>query len=151
MSASQEDKFGANTPGFPGRFEVQEQIRFHHCDPAGIAFFARIDELLNATFEDWCAAIGIPFAECIARDRRGFPLVHASIDYTGILRMGDVVTIGHHLRTLGRTSFTFDISIHANGRECLKGTHVRVMTSLDTHGPVAIPETLRSLFVEHAS
>ena len=101
---------GANTPGFPRRFEVRERIRFHHCDPAGIAFFARLDELLNSAFEDWCAAVGLPFALLMQRDRCGFPLVHASIDYTGILRMGDIILVGHHVRELGRTSITFDVS-----------------------------------------
>ena len=142
---------GRDTPGFPRRFTMLEQIRFHHCDPAGIAFFARLDELLNAAFEDWCSAVDLPFSVLIAEQRSGFPLVHASVDYTGILRMGDEITVGHHVRESGRSSITFDVRIDAGDRACLSGTHVRVMTSLDTHRAVPLPARLQALLQETTS
>ena len=137
--------FGSATPGFPRRFTMPEQIRFQHCDPAGIAFFPRLDELLNAAFEDWCAAVDMPFTDLLLRDRLGFPLVHASIDFRGILRMGDRVLVHHHVREVGRSSIGFDVGIDAGERDCLRGTHTRVMTSLDSHRAVALPDRLRAL------
>ena len=141
-------RFGAATKGFPWHFVVPEQIRFHHCDPAGIAFFPRIDELLNATFEDWCAAIGFPFAELMNRDRCGFPLVHANINYTDVLKLGDAINIQQHFSGMGRSSITFELYIKSGERVCLTGRHTRVMTSLDTHRSVEIPDALRELLKE---
>ena len=142
---------GRDTPGFPRRFSRREQIRFHHCDPAGIAFFARLDELLNATFEDWCAAVDLPFHELMSQQRSGFPLVHACIDYTDVLRMGDEVTIGHHVREARRSSITFDVRIDSGDRACLSGTHIRVMTSLETNRAVPLPDRLHALLQETRS
>jgi 4-hydroxybenzoyl-CoA thioesterase len=139
---------GRDTPGFPRRFTVAERIRFQHCDPAGIAFFARLDELLNGAFEDWCEAVGIPFASMMFRQGLGFPLAHAHLDYTGVLQLGDAVQVHHHVRTVGNSSITFDVGIDRDGVPCLAGTHVRVLTSRETHRPVPLPDTLRTLLTD---
>lgn len=125
-------------------FRMDAPIRFQHCDPAGIAFFARIDELLNAAFEDWCAAAGMPFAQMMGRDRLGFPLVHASLDYLVPLRLGDVATVHLRVADVGRSSVTFDVRVTLGETACILGQHVRVLTSLETHRAVALPETLRA-------
>jgi 4-hydroxybenzoyl-CoA thioesterase len=125
-------------------YTMEALIRFQHCDPAGIAFFARLDELLNAAFEDWCAAIGLPFAELMGRQRRGFPLVHATLDYLAPLRLGDRATIVHHVAEVGRASVTFDVRIQRDGETCVRGQHVRVLTSLDTHRAVELPASVRA-------
>jgi 4-hydroxybenzoyl-CoA thioesterase len=125
-------------------FPVEAPIRFQHCDPAGIAFFARLDELINAAFEDWCAAAGMPFATMMRRDRRGFPLVHATLDYLVPLKLGDVATIMHRVSSVGASSVTFDVTISCGGSVCVRGQHVRVMTSLETHRAVALPAALRT-------
>ncbi len=124
-------------------FSVPGSIRFQHCDPAGIAFFARLDELLNAAFEDWCTAAGLPFATMMRTDRHGFPLVHATIDYRRPLLLGDQITITHTVRAVGRSSVTFGVTITSANGVCVEGTHIRVFTSLDTHQSVPLPSPLR--------
>jgi 4-hydroxybenzoyl-CoA thioesterase len=124
-------------------FAVTSSIRFQHCDPAGIAFFARLDELLNAAFEDWCAAAGLPFATMMRDDRHGFPLVHATIDYRRPLLLGDAITITHTVLEVGQSSVTFAVAITSDSGVCVEGRHVRVFTSLDTHRAVPLPTVLR--------
>ena len=34
-------------------FTVTQRVRFQHCDPAGIVFYPRYFEMLNATIEEW--------------------------------------------------------------------------------------------------
>lgn len=125
-------------------FRTEAPIRFQHCDPAGIAFFARLDELLNAAFEDWCAAAGLPFADLMGRDRLGFPLVHATLDYLAPLKLGDLVSITLRVADVGRSSVTFDVTMARGETPCVRGRHVRVMTSLETHRAVALPAALRA-------
>lgn len=125
-------------------FTVETPIRFQHCDPAGIAFFARVDELLNATFEDWCAAAGLPFAVLMGVERRGFPLVHATLDFLAPLHLGDTARITQQVAAVGTSSVTFDLAVHRGETPCVRGRHVRVFTSLDTHRALPLPSTLRA-------
>ncbi len=125
-------------------FRVAGRIRFQHCDPAGIAFFARLDELLNACFEDWCAAADIPFARMMGEERIGFPLAHASLDYRAPLRLGDEIEVQHRVVAVGRTSVTFAVAITRHGIPCVEGRHVRVMVSMDAGTAVPLPDALRA-------
>jgi 4-hydroxybenzoyl-CoA thioesterase len=76
-------------------------------------------------------------------DRRGFPLVHATLDYLVPLRLGDLAHITHRVSQVGSASVTFDVTIATGGSVCVRGQHVRVMTSLETHRAVALPPALR--------
>jgi 4-hydroxybenzoyl-CoA thioesterase len=42
------------------KFTVQKQVRFHHCDPAGIVFYPQFFYLLHEVQEDFLAHIGFP-------------------------------------------------------------------------------------------
>jgi len=43
-------------------FTLQQKVRFQHCDPAGIVFYPRYFEMINATVEEWFAQrLGVPF------------------------------------------------------------------------------------------
>jgi 4-hydroxybenzoyl-CoA thioesterase len=133
-------------PDFPWHYERADVIRFGYCDPAGIAYFPRLDELLNATFEDWCAAAGSPFRELMGAHRIGFPLVHATVDYHAPLRLGDAVTITQQVAVIGNASITFDLAIVRDTTRCLTARHVRVTVSMDEDRAVPLPITLRELF-----
>ena len=130
----------------PWRFEREAEIRFGYCDPAGIAYFPRLDELLNGLFEDWCTAVGVPFSQMIAHDRLGFPLVHATTEYEAPLRLGDKVRLVQQVHALGTSSVTFDLTIERGTTRCLSARHVRVMMSLDTERSTPLPAALRARF-----
>ncbi len=134
----------------PWRFEQSGTIRFGHCDPAGIAYFPRLDELLNGLFEDWCAAVGLPFHELVTRDQRGFPLVHATIEYEAPLRLGDEITLVQQVHAVGTSSLTLDATIARGSTRCLSARHVRVMTSLATQRSTPLPAALRAQFASDA-
>lgn len=130
----------------PWRFEREAEIRFGYCDPAGIAYFPRLDELLNGLFEDWCSAVGIPFTDLVARDRLGFPLVHATVEYEAPLRLGDKVRLIQQVHAIGTSSITFDLFIERGSTRCLSARHVRVMMSLDSEKATPLPAALRARF-----
>lgn len=132
--------------GFPWRFAAPATIRFGFCDPAGIAYFPRLDELLNGCFEDWCTEAGIPFRALMLRDRLGFPLVHATVDYEAALRLGDRVEVTLAVVAVGTSSLTLEHAIVRDGVRCLRARHVRVMMSLDHGRSVPLPDALRARF-----
>jgi 4-hydroxybenzoyl-CoA thioesterase len=129
---------------FPWRFTAETEIRFGHCDPAGIAYFPRLDELLNGLLEDWCAAVGFPFAQMIHDARLGFPLVHADVDYEAPLRLGDRVVLEQVVHAVGNSSLTLDLAIRRGTERCLRARHVRVMIALDSGQPVPLAPALRA-------
>lgn len=132
--------------GPPWRFEQDGVIRFGACDPAGIAYFPRLDELLNGLFEDWCTSVGIPFNELLVRDRLGFPLVHATVEYEAPLRLGDTIRLIQQVHAIGTSSITFDLAIERGSVRCLSARHVRVMMALDADKSSPLPAALRARF-----
>ena len=130
----------------PWRFERDELLRFGHCDPAGIAYFPRLDELLNGLFEDWCAAVGLPLRDLIHRDRMGFPLVHATVEFEAPLVLGDRLRLTQQVHAVGRSSLTVDLTIMRGDTRCVSARHVRVMISLDTQRAIPLPAALRARF-----
>ena len=56
-------------------FVSDKQIRFHHCDPAGIVFYPQYFVLMNELVEDWFdRRLGIPFSDLHRDDRLGVPM-----------------------------------------------------------------------------
>ena len=93
-------------------FTARYMLRFGQCDPAGIAFFPRLVEMLNWTVEDWFAkGLGESFRQIHVEDDRATPIVSLSIDFVSPARLGDVLV--HELRVLeiGRSAVKLDISV----------------------------------------
>ena len=66
----------------PAPFEVAKQIRFHHCDPAGIVFYPQYFVLMNELVEDWFnEGLGVDFARFHTEERRGIPMAHVECDF----------------------------------------------------------------------
>ncbi|MBY0236971.1 MAG: acyl-CoA thioesterase, partial [Burkholderiaceae bacterium] len=55
-------------------FERRELVRFGHCDPAGIVFYPRYFEMLNALVEDWFTqGLQVDYAQLLGPRRVGMP------------------------------------------------------------------------------
>lgn len=97
-------------------FERDELIRFQHCDPAGIVFYPRYVEMINATVEDWFAAVvGIPFAEIHVTRNVAIPAVALSVDFSAPSRLGEVLTFGLAVERLGTSSVALVINASCDG------------------------------------
>jgi 4-hydroxybenzoyl-CoA thioesterase len=126
-------------------FERQELVRFGHCDPAGIVFFPRYFEMLNALVEDWVSeGLGISYAQLLGPRRVGLPSVSLSADFQRVSRMGDVLTQRIHIQRLGRSSLS--LAIDFSGPDGMRAAfqQVLVCTSLETHKPQPFPDDLRA-------
>ena len=89
----------------PSVFEIEETVRFCHCDPAGIVFFPQYLVMLNTLHERWFGeALGVPYHEYIGTRRLGLPTVRLECDFTAISRHGDRLRQRLMLNKLGRTS-----------------------------------------------
>lgn len=126
-------------------FIVEKQIRFHHCDPAGIVFFPNYFVLFNEVIEDWFAdGLETRFVDLITLERVGTPLVKLCCEFLAPSRIGDVVRMALSVRAIGRTSATLLIECRSGDELRVRAELVVVNASIDTLRPVAFSDTVRS-------
>ena len=94
------------------KFSVRKQIRFHHCDPAGIVFYPQYFYLLHETQEDFLAHIGHPEHGLIASGV-GVPIVDLKTEFLGMCRYGDEIDISLALSRIGNASIGIRYEIHS--------------------------------------
>jgi 4-hydroxybenzoyl-CoA thioesterase len=127
------------------RFQRPLRIRFAHCDPAGIVFFPQYMVMFNGLLEDWFTdALGVPYGPLVQQRRVGTPTVSLQCDFTAISRMGDEVTLGLTVVRVGGASFRLSIGCRCGDEERVRMTQVLVITNLDTHRPIPIPDDIRT-------
>jgi 4-hydroxybenzoyl-CoA thioesterase len=97
------------------RFSVRKQIRFHHCDPAGIVFYPQYFYLLHEAQEDFLAHIGHPEHALIASGL-GVPIVDLKTEFRGMCRYGDEIDISLGLTRIGNASIGMRYEIHSYSR-----------------------------------
>ncbi|WP_310385921.1 thioesterase family protein [Roseateles sp.] len=126
-------------------FERQELVRFGHCDPAGIVFYPRYFEMLNALVEDWFTqGLGVDYAQLLGPRRVGMPSVRLSADFKRVSRMGDQLTQRLAINKLGRSSLGLTIQFDAPDGCRVSFEQVLVCTSLETHRAQPFPADLRA-------
>ena len=117
-------------------FEKQELVRFGHCDPAGIVFYPRYFEMLNALVEDWFTqGLGVDYAHLLGQRRIGMPTVQFKVDFKRISRMGDILAQRIHVQKIGRSSLILNVEFHGADGLRVAFEQVLVCTSLETHQP----------------
>jgi 4-hydroxybenzoyl-CoA thioesterase len=137
------------------KFETQKQIRFHHCDPAGIVFYPQYFYLLHEAQEDFLAHIGHPEHELIASGI-GVPIVDLKTEFLGMCRYGDEITIRLSLSRIGNASIGMRYEIYSYSRTPDKGQSLKllaktvVVCSEVPHGKVLpIPDGLRQALLPY--
>jgi len=127
-------------------FTTEKQIRFHHCDPAGIVFYPQYFYLLSEAMEDFMAAAGKPQHEQINVLRRGWPIIRLEVDFVRMSRYGDRVAIDVLVRRIGGASLAIDYRIRGHDGERLKASTTVVHVDLATDRAITIPDDVRAAF-----
>ncbi len=103
-------------------FVRQTLVRFAHVDAAGIVFYPRYFEMVNAAVEDLFATAGHDFATLHLLRGKGVPTVHLSIDFIAPSRLGELLDFRLQLARLGRSALTLDVEAQCAGAKRLAGT-----------------------------
>lgn len=126
-------------------FESEKQIRFHHCDPAGIVFYPQYFVLFHELLEDWFdRGIGVDYAAFVSKERRGLPTAHIECDFKIPSKIGDIVQMRLAVMRLGTSSITLDVSVLAGSEVRLTAKQVLVLISLEDGRVLPIPDDLRT-------
>lgn len=122
----------------------RSQVRFGDVDPAGIVFYPRFFEMLNAAVEDWFADfIGVDFATLHLERKIGVPTVRVESDFLAPCRLGEQIDVDLEVEELGRTSAKLRYTFLVNGEARVKGRSVLVCMSLESYRPLPWPAELR--------
>ncbi|KQM18459.1 thioesterase [Novosphingobium sp. Leaf2] len=126
-------------------FTTTTKVRFSQVDPAGIVFYPRYFEMLNAAVEDWFAQdLGLDFATMHLDHHIGVPTVKLDVAFTSPSRLGDLLDITITPVKLGRSSCAVTIVFAGDGRERLRADVVLVCMNLVNHSSIAWPESVRA-------
>ncbi|WP_297510997.1 acyl-CoA thioesterase [Flavobacterium sp.] len=129
-------------------FTKEEKIRFQHIDYAGIVFYPRFLEMLNALVEDWFEeALERPFQQM--HETHGIPTVDLKIQFKNPARLGETLIKHLWVKELRNSSilcgFRFE---NAQQKTVLEGevTLVNVKIAEDRHSisSEAFNETMKS-------
>jgi len=126
-------------------FKVKKNVRFSHCDPAGIVFYPRYAELCNEVIEDWFRdALGVTFNALQEEMRLTIPAVRLEIEFLVPSTYGDLLEFSLRVVEIGNSSVQLEI-IAWNGEEQRVSIRLKsVMVSLDDLRPLRIDDDWRA-------
>jgi 4-hydroxybenzoyl-CoA thioesterase len=125
------------------------QIRFAHCDSAGIAFFPRLFELLNAGVEDLFAACGHDFRRLHVEDGFAIPSVEVNATFLAPMRLGDLMRHTLAVDALGVSSCTLQHAMSVDNRQTAAFQQTLVCVRKDSIKPVPWPNALRDALTHY--
>jgi 4-hydroxybenzoyl-CoA thioesterase len=126
-------------------FHAPRKIRFSDCDPAGIAYTARLVDMMNGAIEDFFPArLGLSYHAAITEQRLGLGYGRVDCDFFRPARMGDQAQLSVLVDRVGRGSIGWRVHLHRGEDELARGALVTVTTSLDTGAATPIPDWLRA-------
>ncbi|SFP94241.1 acyl-CoA thioesterase [Tranquillimonas alkanivorans] len=91
-------------------------VMFQHCDPAGIVFYPRYYEMINAAIEHFFdEALDWPWRIMHGQERLGVPMGRITTDFQAPSRLGDWLDWSLDIRRVGGASL--DLDIRATGED----------------------------------
>lgn len=121
-----------------------QRVRFGNCDPAGIAYYPRLIEMIDIAVEDWTAT-GTGVSRRAMHVERGLGLPTAAIEVTFALpcRLDDLLAFDIAVAAVGTTSVRLEVQATCNGARRFAAVLTQVLIELTTGQPVAWPPEWR--------
>ena len=126
-------------------FRRSELVRFQHCDAAGIVFYPRYVEMVNATVEDFFAGpIDHSFADIHGAMNAAIPVARLAIDFSAPSRLGEVLDFALAVDRIGRSSVDLRIVCTGDGAVRFEARLTLVHISKTDYRSAPWPEPMRS-------
>ena len=124
---------------------IDVKVRFGDIDAAGIVFYPRYFEMLNAAVEEWFETrIGVAFRELHLERGLGIPTVTLQCDFTAPSRLGEVLQVSVAPIEIGRSSCTVRYTVSHAGETRLTASAVLVCMNLKAARAEAWPDDIRA-------
>lgn len=109
-------------------FVYSQDIKFRHCDPAGIVFYPRFFEMMNDTVEAFFAEqLSFPFAQM--HQTSGIPTAKIEAEFHAPSRLGETLEITLTCTRLGRSSLDLRYDAQCDGEDRFSATSTIVFIS----------------------
>jgi len=124
---------------------LQLPVRFAHVDAAGIVFYPRYFEMLNAAVEQYFADIvGVDFKAMHLDRQIGVPTVHLEADFAAPSRLGDLLSIDLAVEKVGRSSCAVRYVVRCGEETRLRASATLVCMDLVKASAIAWPDDIRA-------
>ncbi len=136
-------------PIIPAAYEHEIRVNWGDCDPAKIAYTARIPEWALESIDSWWEKhLGDAGWFHLNVDRNlGTPFVHMSIDFSAPITPRHRLICKVRPVRLGDTSIEFCIEGYQDGILCFTGRFINVFVVADKFKKLRVPEDIRG-FIE---
>ena len=117
-------------------------VRYVECDAQGVVFNGHYLTWADEAATALMAALGTPYAEILARGL-DTSVVASELSWTSPARWGDVVEVDGQAERVGRTSFTYRLTIRVGERTCCEVRTTYVLVD-GQRQPTPVPDDLRA-------
>ena len=125
-------------------FISTQLVRFAHIDAAGIVFYPRYFEMLNAAVEDYFAqAVGVDFAEMHLNRGLGVPTVAIQSTFSRPSKLGDLLDFRLSVPRVGRSSMELAVTVVCGEETRFEVSATLVCMDLAAGRSVAWPDDMR--------
>ncbi|MFZ3583086.1 acyl-CoA thioesterase [Loktanella sp. DJP18] len=126
-------------------FRHQNSVMFQHCDPAGIVFYPRYFEMMNAVVETFFdTALGWSFRDMHTIDKVGVPTGRIAAEFHAPSRLGDTLDWKLSFSRIGGASADFTLSAVCDAERRLSVTGTLVLVNLAAMTSTQWPEVRRA-------
>ena len=117
-------------------FEFKHPVLFQHCDPAGMVFYPRYFEMVNACVETWFAEkLLVSFKRLHLELGLSVPTVSTQTNFCAPSRLGDLLVFQLHVAKIGSTSLSLKINVTCDGQLRLTNDTTLVLIEQHTGSP----------------
>ena len=125
-------------------FEIEQAVMFQHCDPAGIVFYPRYFEMINATVERWFGeALDWSFGKMHQQDGVAVPLASITTDFYAPSRLGELLRWRLTPKRLGATSLALEVGARCGDEARLLAQATIVHVDMERQRPIRWPDWFR--------
>lgn len=125
-------------------YTTQALVRFAHVDAAGIVFYPRYFEMVNAALEDFFAdVVGVNFHALHIGRGLGVPTVKLDSEFHAPSRLGDMLDIEVTVERVGASSAALRFAIDCDGAARLVVRSVIVCMDLNAAKSTPWPAEIR--------
>lgn len=120
-------------------------LRFSHCDPAGIAYYPKLFEMLDAMIEEWTGEVIGVARHVMHRDMdRGMPTVTMAARFEAVSYHGNILDMALDVTRVGRSSVDFSIAVSCAGEVRFAVDYRQVFADQTTRRALPWPNDIRS-------
>ncbi|MFT6557011.1 acyl-CoA thioesterase [Sneathiella sp.] len=130
-------------------FRYQQQVLFQHCDPAGIVFYPRYFEMVNATVENWFEKVlKVPFADLHMKRHSAVPTATIKTTFKAPSRLGDVLMIDLSVEKIGGASLDLSLIATAETQTRFETFLTLVHMDMNSGKPTGWPTDIRTVLTK---